>query len=285
MWQLFVEYERQLDRRGIHDFTDVLLMSRDLVREGDVRPHYGAVIVDEVQDLNLAGLQLLHAVAGDGPNGLHIIGDGQQSVYPGGFTLSEAGISVTGRATVLRTNYRNTVEIIDAATRLVAADEFDDLEGVPSAGRRDTTVIRRGRPPIEVRPHDRRSLDVALTRQIAQTIANLGVPPGDMAVLVRTRAELKHYSDVLRRAGIASVDLQEYDGLTSDRVKIGTFKRAKGLEFKYVLLPGLRTTPPEPWTGESDDSFRERCERERRELFVGMTRARDGLWLGYLPEG
>ena len=52
--------------------------------------------------------------------------------------------------------------------------------------------------------------------------------------------------------------------------------------FKFVMLPGLHDGPVERWTGESDDSYRERAERTRRELYVGMTRARDGLWLGYL---
>jgi hypothetical protein len=285
VWDLYVEYERLLDRAGIHDFTDVLLMAGDLVRSGDVQTGYGPVIVDEVQDLNLAGIQLLHAIGGDGPNGLYLIGDGQQSVYPGGFTLSEAGIAVTGRATVLRTNYRNTVEIIEAATRIVAADQFDDLEGEPAPGTREVTVVRHGYEPIIVWPDNRHSLEVALTSQILGTIRLLGVPPGDMAVLVRTRAELDRYSRVLSRAGIPYVDLQDYDGNTSDRVKVGTFKRAKGLEFKFVLIPGLRadSVPPQ-WPGESEDSHRERAERERRELYVGMTRARDGLWLGYLPD-
>lgn len=146
-------------------------------------------------------------------------------------------------------------------------------------------MVRHGYEPIIVRPDDRHSLEVALTSQILSTIRHLAVPPGDMAVLVRTRAELDRYSSVLCRAGIPYVDLQDYDGTTSDRVKVGTFKRAKGLEFKFVLIPGLRADSVPPlWPGESEDSHRERAERERRELYVGMTRARDGLWLGYLPD-
>jgi superfamily I DNA/RNA helicase len=78
------------------------------------------------------------------------------------------------------------------------------------------------------------------------------------------------------------VELTRYDGVTSDRVKIGTIKRSKGLEFKFVLLPGLRRGAPELWPGETGESYAERCERSRREQFVAMTRARDGLWLGYL---
>jgi superfamily I DNA/RNA helicase len=103
-----------------------------------------------------------------------------------------------------------------------------------------------------------------------------------MAVLCRTRRELEYYMRVLERAGLPHIDLLDYDGTTTNRVKVGTFKRAKGLEFKFVLLPGLREGPPLAWPGESADSYRERTERERRELYVGMTRARDGLWLGYV---
>ena len=76
-------------------------------------------------------------------------------------------------------------------------------------------------------------------------------------------------------AGIAAVDLENYDGRPIDAVKVGTIKRAKGLEFKQVLLwrvpEGLIDSAP---TGEEDDVLR------RRELYVGMTRARDELWVG-----
>ena len=137
---------------------------------------------------------------------------------------------------------------------------------------------------MTVRARDQHSLDAALVTQIKEAMARLGIAPGDMAVLCHTRRELDHYAGVIQRAKLPHVDLMDYDGTTSDRVKIGTFKRAKGLEFKYVLLPGLRDGPPAPWPGESDDSYRERAERQRRELYVGMTRARDGLWLGYLEE-
>lgn len=282
MWDLYREYEQRLDRMGAHDFTDVLLMARDVVRDGVVKVPYGSVIVDEVQDLNLVGLQLLHAIAGDGPDGLLILGDGQQAVYPGGFTLAEAGIAVTGRAAVLRTNYRNAAEILDVAAQVVASDEFDDLEGVPTAGSRDIDVQRSGGTTITVRADDSVSLESALVKQVEDAVAELGVAYGDMALLVRTRRELLHYGRVLARAGIPHLDLLEYGGRPTDAVKVGTFKRAKGLEFKFVLLPGLQDGPPAPWAGESDDSYRERVERERRELYVGMTRARDGLWLGYV---
>lgn len=284
MWELYREYERRLDLLETHDFTDVLIMARDAIRGGEVTLPYGPVVVDEVQDLNMVGLQLLHAIAGDGPDGLLIVGDGQQAVYPGGFTLAEAGIAVTGRAAVLHANYRNSAEILEVAARIVASDQFDDLEGVPSPGSRDVEVRRTGGTTITVRADDSRSLEAAMVQQIHETIAVLELAAGDLAVLVRTRRELDHYRRVLNRAGIDCVDLMDYDGRTTDRLKVGTFKRAKGLEFKFVFLPGLGEASVRPWSGEAQDSYRERVERERRELYVGMTRARDGLWLGYLMD-
>jgi superfamily I DNA/RNA helicase len=282
MWDLYVEYERCLGETRAKDFNDLLIMARDAIRDGAAKLSCGAVIVDEVQDLTLVGLELLHAIAGDGPDRLLIVGDGQQAVYPGGFSLAEAGVNVAGRATVLKVNYRNTAEILEVATLVVAGDSYDDLEGTRVAGERPTDVVRTGRPPLIVKASDQRSLDIALTRQIEETVAGLRVPHGDMAVLVHRLSALEHYLRVLRNASIPTVELTDYDGVSCDQVKVGTFKRAKGLEFKYVLLPGLRDQITEPWSGESNEAFRERSERLRRELFVGMTRARDGLWLGYL---
>lgn len=282
MWDLYREYERLLDAAGVHDFNDALIVARDLVRSGEAAHPYGPVVVDEVQDLNLVGLELLHAIAGDGPDKFLIIGDGQQSVYPGGFNLAEAGISVVGRSTVLRANYRNAAEILELASRVVADDSFFDLEGDLRQGNRELEVRRRGGTTVTVRARGQHGLEAALVTQILETRATLEIALGDMAVLAFKRSEVAHYRGVLERAGIPTVQLTEYDGVSIDRVKIGTFKRAKGLEFKYVLLPGLEDGPVKSWAGESYESHRERAERMRRELFVGMTRARDGLWLGYV---
>lgn len=83
----------------------------------------------------------------------------------------------------------------------------------------------------------------------------------------------------LSAAGIPTVDLDSYDGTPVAAVKVGTIKRAKGLEFKQVLLCGIRSS----LLGSdvpTDPAQLERYEFSRRELYVGMTRARDGLWVG-----
>ena len=281
VWDLHLAYDGLLRESGVDDFNDVLRLARDSVRQRQVDPPYAAVIADEVQDFNLLGVQLLHALAGDGPDGLLLIGDGQQAVYPGGFSLSEAGITVTGRSGVLRVNYRNTAEILDLAWQVVAADSFDDLDGAPESGSRDVQVARTGGGTIRVDQPDGGLHDVALVTAIRQHHSELGVRLGDMAVLADTNWKACHYQRVLQAEGIDCVQLEEYDGTKAERVKVGTFHRAKGLEFVNVYLPGLSTQPIDRLTGEPDSTYTERLELAHRQLFVGMTRARDQLWLGY----
>jgi superfamily I DNA/RNA helicase len=108
MWELYLAYEARLTQAGASDFNDLLLRATSVVDRLSELFRYSAVILDEVQDLNLSAVRFLANLARNHTERLLFIGDGQQSVYPGGFTLSEAGISVTGRAAVLSHNYRNT---------------------------------------------------------------------------------------------------------------------------------------------------------------------------------
>ncbi|WP_329302308.1 UvrD-helicase domain-containing protein [Streptomyces sp. NBC_00659] len=88
VWELYEVYESLRIERGVHDFNDVLSLALTEASRHTDRLPYTAVIVDEVQDLTLVGVRLLHALVRDAPNGLLLVGDGQQAVYPGGFRLA-----------------------------------------------------------------------------------------------------------------------------------------------------------------------------------------------------
>ncbi len=66
--------------------------------------------------------------------------------------------------------------------------------------------------------------------------------------------------------------------LTDPGVKVLTLKNAKGLEFPIVALAGFgdRTYPPMP-PQATDEEREEIIERERRTMFVAMTRAMRAL--------
>jgi superfamily I DNA/RNA helicase len=84
------------------------------------------------------------------------------------------------------------------------------------------------------------------------------------------------------RTGIPAFSLEDYDGVHSQAVRVGTYRRSKGLEFKIVLLPclGEGSLGERQRDGEDDSTFSERTDLIRRQLFVAMTRARDVLWMG-----
>ncbi|WP_326797272.1 AAA family ATPase [Streptomyces sp. NBC_01808] len=280
VWTLFEAYESIRTERGVDDFDDVLARALAEARRAE-GPPYDAVIVDEVQDLTLVGLRLLHTLVGDRPNGLLLIGDGQQAVYPGGFRLSEAGIDIRGdRGQVLRTNYRNSKQVLEAALAVVADDAFEDIDGLHTSGRRqvdltyhDGSVARVSKPtPAE---HDQ-----------ALLAALRALPPAaraDSAVLCPSCKAIAHYQRLLTQAGIPVWLLEHYDGHAAEGIKLGSYRRAKGLEFKHVFLP-QHDAHVSADAGASDpetpETTRERHELARSQLFVAMTRARDRLWLG-----
>ena len=61
-------------------------------------------------------------------------------------------------------------------------------------------------------------------------------------------------------------------------MKLGSYRRAKGLEFKHVYLP--QYTAAGATAAGTGDAARERRTLARSQLYVAMTRARDTLWLG-----
>jgi len=281
VWGLYVAYEEAIAKRGILDWGDVVLEAESSLAETPLRG-YSAVIVDEAQDLSCAMIRMLHSVVGDEPDGFNLVGDGQQTIYPGGFSLAEAGVAISGRGVVLTRNYRNTVEIAEFASALVADDEIADIEGGPARSE-PAEIVRRGPRPVYTVFPSRSVHDKSLVERVRRIVADSdgATSFGDIGVLALYTWHATEAADALAEAGIPTIQLEKYDGHPVDAVKVGTIKRAKGLEFKEVLVvrtpPHLVQTDLDP---REDDAALERRDLQRRELYVAMTRARDGLWVG-----
>lgn len=280
VWALYQTYESIRAERGVHDFNDLLSLALADLQGSGAAPPYAAVIADEVQDLTLVGLRLLHALVGDTPNGLLLVGDGQQAVYPGGFRLSDAGIEIRGdRGQVLRTNYRNRKAILDTALETVAADSFEDIDGVRLSGRRDVELVHHDGVVERVERPTPKDHDQALVEALSSLDT---AQQADSAVLCPSLRAIGRYQNLLTQSGIPVCPLERYDGHPVPGVKLGSYRRAKGLEFKRVYLPRYDTALPKD--GEPSEVAQERRELGRRQLFVAMTRARDVLWLGGVSE-
>jgi len=82
--------------------------------------------------------------------------------------------------------------------------------------------------------------------------------------------------DYLQQIALFS-DADAYDTAT-DRVALMTLHAAKGLEFENVFIIGLEEGLLPHERGANND---EELEEERRLFFVGMTRAKQGLYISY----
>jgi AAA domain/UvrD-like helicase C-terminal domain/Nuclease-related domain len=285
MWELFTAYQARMLARGAHDEADIILLAEQSLREEPL-DRYGAVIVDEAQDLSSAMIRMLHHLVGNKPDGLTLIGDYKQSIYPGGYTLGEVGISLAGRGVVLGTNYRNTGEILRFAESLLANDDFVDIEGTHKGAVDNVVVARSGPAPLLVRFSNRAAHDIEIPRRIRSLVADTGVGYGDIGILALTTFGVRAAIASLQKANVPVLELTHFDGKPVDAVKVGTIKRAKGLEFKQVLLVQVPSNllPGEHELVEPEEgAAAEHTELQKRELYVAMTRARDGLWIGTIP--
>ncbi|WP_280306893.1 UvrD-helicase domain-containing protein [Nocardia neocaledoniensis] len=279
--QWYQPYQAGLDQRGAHDFNDVISLAVDELR---ARPLSGSeafdlVVVDEVQDFTLRQLELVYEIAGAKPTSpLLLVGDGQQEVYAGGCTLSEAGIPLAGgRGRVLRTNYRNRAAVLRYAQRIEAGDTVDDLDGGAGVVLRDSDSTLPDGDAIEVRL-TRREVETSLPQAIHA--ANLPAT-ADIAVIVTKTGDISRYLNILRREGFDAIPLEHYDGTQTAQIKVGTVHRAKGMDFTAVFHI-TKQPPPDPAT--LTGGARDQAELLARQRLVATSRARDYLWVALLTD-
>mgnify|MGYP005855296195 FL=1 len=287
VWEVYQCYQALLRAQGLWDFEDFILETLKELESGPVEMPYVSAVVDEIQDLTEATMRFIRWLVPPGPNDLFLVGDGLQRIYPGGYALSKLGIDITGRGTLLRQNYRNTHEILRAAHHVVAGLAFDDMDDQASKAPDPEFSVRHGQVPVLrrfARPED--ELCWAM-EEITRLRASNGYQDRDCVLLYRWR---KPYQDLIesflpsRFPEVQIMELQR-DAATyfGPGVKYSTFDSAKGLEFKVVFVLGVTDglcVPKDDWNLQGEE-LEDYLARERRRLYVAMTRARDILYLIY----
>lgn len=278
LWQVFGGVLAALEKAGTPDWAGLCQQAEQLVRSGTVSSPYTAVIVDELQDLKPAELRFLKALCAERPGNLMLCGDAGQRIYPGGFSLHQLGIDVRGRSTVLTINYRTTEQIRRVADRVVAALD-DDMQGGEEA-RRAARSLLRGPEPVFAGYANAEAEDAAALDRLRSWMQE-GMRGHEIAIFARTENRLDALGRVLDASGVRYHRLSADRAGASDAVHLATMHRAKGLEYKCVLVLDCAATALPNRTAMrsySDPADREAAERrEGQLLYVAMTRARDRL--------
>lgn len=269
---LYKRYQQELGDK--YDFEDLPreALRRLLESDKEERPHFKSVIIDEVQDFSEIELKLLFQLSGGNENQFFMAGDGAQKIYRAKtYSLSSLGIEIAGRATVLKKNYRNTRQILEAAYQLVKSEEFEDFgEDTKVAHVLPEFSVRTGPRPSIIKFADTDQECAWVQAEINRLIAS-GVPARGIAILSSGTSYYRTiFSAKLAEANIPATLYSEDQAFTEPGVKISTFESAKGIEFPIVFIVG------------ANEQFLTSKEPENlSKLYVAMTRARDQLYITY----
>lgn len=283
VWKVFEEYRTLMNIKRLRDSASAMNECCQLLKaQSDYHP-YTAIVVDEGQDFGMGAFRLLRTLAGDEhTNDLFIVGDAHQRIYRNKVTLSKCGISVRGRSSQLRVNYRTTEEIRDWAMHVLKGIPFDDLDGGIDDAKGYRSLTHGDMPVVE--KYETYADEIAALVKHIQEKIDSGIDPVEICVVARTNKMLADYASALTEANIRAYEIKrsKTDDLHMPGVRLATMHRVKGLEFTCVFVVGMTKTamPLKSAIASSDPvSKEEAINAERCLLYVALTRAKKAAYV------
>ncbi len=251
----------------------------EAVEKGQIpRAQYGALLIDEGHDFEPQWLKLVTQMIDPETNALLLLYDDAQSIYKKksglGFSLSSVGIQAAGRTTILRLNYRNTREILhyayDFARHYLDPHKADE-DHIPLI---EPQAAGTSGPEPVLKRLENLEAEISFAMACIQKWHKDGIKLQEIGVLYPNGVYGKKMATALGNAGIAHIWLgnKQYKAAYNpdiDRVTVLTIHSSKGLEFRRVILIGMGNLGAD----------KEKIADDARLLYVGMTRAQEGLLL------
>jgi len=273
-------YEEHMEAGGFADQAAVVLLAHsclDRLKTSDSPFKYRSILIDEVQDLSTVEIELLSACVLSPGNGLFLVGDPEQQVYPKEHNLRKAGIEIETRR-FFRKNYRNPRQILEAASELLRlydqhGEDLDDAKLALSP----EYATRLSSKPLLVKCADEDDQISFLVNFVNRRMAESELPICLILCTAREDDETK-LSDFEAKLGQRKLLTEQLLGTKKLRPKtvyLSGLETVKGFEFSRVFIVGIGDQFPAP------DLPKEEAWRDVRRLYVALTRARDEVVLTY----
>ena len=277
LWTVFEAVRARLRAEGLITRTEMFTrLARELA--GRKHPPFEYVVVDEAQDLSVPQLRFLAALGADRPNSLFFAGDLGQRIFQQPFSWKSLGVDIRGRAHTLHINYRTSHQIRMQTDRLLGP-EVSDVDG-NTEERRGTVSVFNGPTPI-VRTFNSQEEEVNAVGAWLTDRGKQGVAPHEIAIFVRSEAELERARAAALKFGAPFKVLDDHVETTSGQLSISTMHLAKGLEFRAVVVMAcddeIIPLQSRIESVAEDSDLEEVYNTERHLLYVACTRARDHL--------
>ena len=270
IWSVYQTWCGLMQKEHYLTWSQLRLKANEAASKLAYKP-FQAVIIDEAQDLSPVALRFLLNLVPDS-KGVYLTADASQSLYQRGFSWKQIhqDLQVTGRTLVLKRNYRNTQQIVQACSQILEGTEAGDKDCIhqqpsPHIGELPTVLISDDLKNQLQRVH----------QSFITAAKQFRLPLHGGAILCPSSQLGKDIARQLKDMGIkakffASKNIQ----LDSPCLKVMTLYSAKGLEFPFVAVMGLEEgcLPAIDEATPSDEVDRI-LDQQRRLLYVGCSRA------------
>lgn len=283
LWAVFERLQAALRQEGL--ITHSEMFTRLAEKIGTLKhPAFEFVVIDEAQDVSIAQLRFLAAISTSRgrvqPNSLFFAGDLGQRIFQQPFSWKSLGVDIRGRSRTLHINYRTSHQIRSQADQLLGPD-VTDVDGNTEC-RRGTVSVFNGPAPEVCSFRSAAAERAAVTTWLRDRLTD-GLAPHELGVFVRSEAQVERAAGAVTEAGIPFSVLDDNVETTNGRACICTMHRAKGLEFRAVVVMACDDeiiplqNRVEAVTDDAD--IEEVYNTERHLLYVACTRARDRLFV------
>lgn len=283
---IYEEYSAELRQNDEIDFNDMINLAAEYVQNGSYVHHFGAIIIDEYQDISQSRFRLVDAMRKQKDFRLFCVGDDWQSIYR--FSGSDIGFILNfekywgpSEISYIETTYRFPQSLISVSSEFIMKNPEQKRKNLKSA------VVDRGFAMEQIKvPEETRVADKIAERlkrlPDGSTVYFLGRYRFDFKLLEKSNSFYSWYDIPTGKTNIV------YKQRPDLCISFMTIHSSKGLQADYVFLLNNKGFGMGFPSHISDApilrALLDNCDHypyaeERRLFYVAITRAKRKVFL------